>query len=127
MKKVYELKIRGILGDEAGDDKEIVILNRTLAWTEEGLEYRADDKHVSEITKYFGLNEDSKGLSTAMVKEPVEEEADTVEDLPTPQVKEYRALAAWANYLSLDRPDIQVAMEICRDMCRGPRRQACRR
>ena len=55
MKKVYELKVRGILGDSPEDDGEITILNRTLRWTSDGLEYRADDKHVQEITQYFGL------------------------------------------------------------------------
>ena len=61
MKSIYELKVRGILGDGPDDDEEITILNRTLRWTAEGLEYRADDKHVREITKYFGLTENSKG------------------------------------------------------------------
>ena len=42
---------------EAGDDKEITILNRTLRWTEEGLEYEADSKHVREIVNYFDLDE----------------------------------------------------------------------
>ena len=82
------------------------------------MEYRADDKHVQEITGYFGLESGSKGLSAAMVKEPVEE-GDADEDLQAPQVREYRALAARANYLSLDRPDIQcAAKEICRDMAK---------
>ena len=31
-KETYELKVRGIMGDEPGDDKEIVILNRRLRW-----------------------------------------------------------------------------------------------
>ena len=76
LKETYELKIRGIMGDEPGDDKDIVILNRTLRWTEEGLEYRADDKHVREILKHFGLDENSKGLSAAVVKELVGEDAE---------------------------------------------------
>ena len=28
----YDLKVRGILGGEAGDDEEVAILNRTLRW-----------------------------------------------------------------------------------------------
>ena len=127
MKKVYELKVRGILGDGPDDDKEITVLNRTLRWTTEGLEYRADDKHAQEITKYFGLTENSKGLSMAMTKDPVEEEMGATEDLHTPQDEEYRALAARANYLSLDRPDVQCATkELCRDMSRPTTRSMAR-
>ena len=61
MREVYELKVRGILGDEPDDDKEITILNRTLRWTTEGLEYKADDRHVREIVNYFEFREDSRG------------------------------------------------------------------
>ena len=80
-----------------------------MRWTAEGLEYKADDRHVREIIKYFGLEEDSKGLTAAMIKEPMEGDTDDVEYLDAVRAKEYRALAARANYLSLDRPDIQCA------------------
>ena len=117
LKETYELKVRGTMGDEPGDDKEIVILNRSLRWTEEGLEYRADDKHVREILKYFGLDENSKGLSAAVAKESAGEDGGEEEELGAEKAKEYRALAARANYLALDRPDIQyAAKEVCRDM-----------
>ena len=38
MKKWYEVKVRGRLGDGVGDCQEITILGRTLRWTEDGLE-----------------------------------------------------------------------------------------
>ena len=38
-------------------------MSGTLRWTEEGLEYEADSKHVREIVNYFGLKEDSTRLS----------------------------------------------------------------
>ena len=56
MKQTYELKVRGIVGDEPEDDKEIVILNRTLRWKERGIEYEADNKHVKEILRHFNLD-----------------------------------------------------------------------
>ena len=127
LREVYELKVRGIMGDEEDDDKEVTILNRTLRWTPEGLEYKADDRHVREITKYFELGEDSKGLTTAMAKEPGEGDADEVEYLSAALAKEYRALAARANYLSLDRPDIQcAAKEACREMSQPTTRSLAR-
>ena len=91
LKETYELKVRGFMGDEPNDDKEITILNRTLRWTEEAFEYEADRKHVQEIVNYFGLREDSKGLSAAMAKESTEETADGREDLGPTQAREYRA------------------------------------
>ena len=41
--------MRGIVGDEAGDDKEVTILNRRLRWTGDKLILCADEKHVKEI------------------------------------------------------------------------------
>ena len=32
MEESYELKMRALLGDEAGDDREITILNRGIRW-----------------------------------------------------------------------------------------------
>ena len=50
-----------------------------------------------------------------------------MEDLSAPRAKEYRALAARANYLSLDRPDIQCATkEVCWDMSRPTTRSVAR-
>ena len=40
----YEVKVRGILGSEKRDVREIEILGRSFRWTEEGLEYEASDK-----------------------------------------------------------------------------------
>ena len=41
----YDVKVRGILGSEKRDEREIEILGRRLRWTGEGLEYEARDKH----------------------------------------------------------------------------------
>ena len=40
MTKQYEIKIRGVLGDEKKDDKSIRILNRLLEWRKSGLAYK---------------------------------------------------------------------------------------
>jgi len=34
MEESYELKMRAMLGDDFGDDKEITILNRLISWKE---------------------------------------------------------------------------------------------
>ena len=46
-----KLKMRAMLGDEFGDDKEMTILNRRIPWKEGCLHYEADTKHVDEILK----------------------------------------------------------------------------
>jgi len=119
MKEVYELKVRAILGDEPGDDRAVTILNRRIEWAEEGIRYEADPRHVEELTKFFGLKEDSNGLDVPIVKEEVTEEEEPGEPLEGEELRNFRGLAARANYLAADRVDIQyAAKEICRDMAR---------
>ena len=48
------MTVRAILGDEPGDDREIVFLNRLLKWREDRLEYEADPNHCQRICKEMG-------------------------------------------------------------------------
>ena len=119
MKEHYQLKVRGILGDEERDDREIVILNRRLRWTAEGLEYEADRRHVKDILAYFGLTKESKGLDLPVVKDEEEKEAEEEEELGSAEATAFRGVAARANYLASDRLDIQFAVkEVCRHMAK---------
>ena len=123
MEKWYELKLRGILGDESGDDKEIVILNRTLKWRGGIIEYEADTHHVDEIIKQVGLEAESKGLDGPIVKETPSELELNGEELDRTEATKFRAIAARANYLAQDRVDMQyAAKEICRDMATPTRK-----
>jgi len=118
MEKSYELKVRGILGDEAGDDKRITILSRVVEWVQEGIRYVADPRHAEEIVQHFGLDGSSKGLDVPIIKED-EMGIGPGEDLVGEGLREFRGLAARANYLSADRVDVQyAAKEICRDMAK---------
>lgn len=111
----YSLKVRGVLGPEAKDDKKIMILGRELVWGEFGLEYEADRKHAKMICEAIGLEEWSKGLSCPYEKNEKGDEGD--EDMSEADATEYRALAARANFLASDRLDIQFAVkELCRSM-----------
>ena len=82
MEESYELKVRAMLGDEFGDDKEITILNRRISWKEGCLHYEADAKRVDEILKYFNLNDESKILVVPFVRETKEELAREDAELP---------------------------------------------
>ena len=57
MPKWFDVKVRGMLGRDKKDDKEVVILGRNLRVTEEGLEYEADRKHRQMILDQLGLVE----------------------------------------------------------------------
>ena len=78
MKKAFEIKIRGRLGTDEKDDKEIRILNRILRITPKGLEYEADPRHVELLAKALNL-ENCKPVATPGLKRPFEDE---VMDLP---------------------------------------------
>ena len=119
--KWWEIKVRGTIGDDPQDDKEIVILNRTIRWNGDSLNLQPDPKHRTSILEAFGLKDDSKGLTIPSDRDEVTEEQDA--DLLNPfEATQFRSLGARANYLGLDRPDIQFATkEICRGMAKPSR------
>ena len=126
MQAWYDIKVRGVLGGQPGDDEEVTILNRRLTWRRGVIEYEADPKHVQAIIEDMGLTRESKGLEAPVEKEEVNEEAseDDNELLEGEEAKKFRGIAARGNYLSLDRADIQYATkEICRSMAR-PRKSS---
>lgn len=116
MKEWCEIKMRGIVGPEPGDLKKIDILNRTVEWdVDRGIIYRADKKHAEIVIKEMGLEMNSKGVDVPGSKDKLDEFDD--EELRGAEVKMFRAIAARANYLAMDRPDLQFATkEVCRSM-----------
>ncbi len=78
LKKSFECKIRGRLGSEAKDTKEIRLLNRIIRITEKGLLYEADPRHAELLAKSMGL-EQSRSVATPGTKKPF---SDEIMDLP---------------------------------------------
>ena len=118
MKAWWDIKLRGVIGSDPEDCKEITILNRILTWDGYEVTLRSDPKHQREITKAFGLTEESRGLTIPVDKEAAAEVGDD-ELLEGEEVTKFRGLAARANYLGLDRCDIQYATkEVCRCMAK---------
>jgi len=113
----YSIKMRGIIGPERHDLKKIDILNRTVEWDiERGIVYRADRKHVQIIAKDMGIEMSSNGVDVPGAKAEAEDPENDVA-LVGAEATKFRAIAARANYLALDRPDIQFSTkEICRSM-----------
>jgi len=60
MKGWFDLKVRGRLGPDEGDDKEIIILGRHLEWGPTGISITADAKHADSMKKYCKIDDDSK-------------------------------------------------------------------
>ena len=106
MEKWFEIKVRGMLGPEIRDDKEIVILGRTVRWTEEGIEYEADKKHRKAMMEHFGFEEGVKGSMVNGDKERKEEDDDQ-EEMERVEEKKFRGMAARMNYLAQDSLDLQ--------------------
>ena len=102
-----------IIGSAKHLDKECKILNRIVRVTANRLEIEADQRHGELIIKGMGLDR-AKGLSTPGVDEPLKDEDEVLKDWRSGQ---YRSLAARANSLALERPDLQFAVkELCRSM-----------
>ena len=120
----YKIKTRGVLGPEPLDDKEITILNRKLVWRDGLLTYEADPRIVETILKAMGLEDGSKTLDSPIVVESSREAAEEDEELSKDEATKFRSTAALANYLALDRPDLQVAVSVLCQKMASPTRKS---
>ena len=96
--------------------RELTVLNRVLRWTDEGVEYEADPRQAEKLIEGLGLDSGCKSTATPGLKPVIEK---LIDDPPLTASSHtvFRALAARANYLAQDRPDLQfAAKEICRYM-----------
>ncbi len=117
MAEWWEVKLRGIMGSAADEVKEMTILGRRVKWTEEGIEYEADERHRAEILKAELLGAESNGVVSAAVKPKVEDKHMMMVKLDGDGRRKFREEAARLNYLGQDRSDIQYAVkEACAGM-----------
>ena len=115
MSDEYEIKVRGLLGPDKTDDKQIRILNRCLEWRPDGLAYEADPRHAEIVVKELGMM-DSKAVVTPGIKVVINEDEDDPRLGPEASTK-YKQLVARLNFLSQDRHDIAYATkELARGM-----------
>jgi hypothetical protein len=110
----FDVKMRGRLGPDVGDNKSIRILNRIVTWDNQGIKYEADQRHAEIIVKQLGLSEQSNSVVTPGIKDNGESDD---KRLGVDEASQYRAIVARANYLCQDRSDIQFSVkELCRTM-----------
>ena len=129
---VWLVKIRGTLGPDPEDDKEIFILNRIARWEKDHLRYEADPRHVEKLTRDLGM-EDCKSLTTpgtkAITSSTILDDVrlvggdPSVAPVPEPLkldrdgMKLYRSVVARCNYLLAHRYEtIFTKKELCRSM-----------
>jgi hypothetical protein len=95
-----------------------------IRWKNGVLEYEADEKHRAVIMKELGLEDESNSVVSPIVKVDGRDDHDEGDDhddepLSREEQRQFRALAARANYLAQDRPDLQYAVkEVCRSMAK---------
>ena len=117
MSKTFLCKVEGRIGPDTGDLKQAQILNRVVTWTDNGLEYEADIRHGELLVRDLEVQgKDSVVTPGTKIRAEVPE-GNGGKLLDAERVTKYRALAARANYLALDRPDLSfAAKECCRRM-----------
>jgi hypothetical protein len=109
----YEIKTQ-IIGPDG--DKIGKVLNRVITYTAFGFELKADQRHSEMIVEQLGVTS-SGGITTAECKNEEIEGPEQEELLPDADVTLFRGVAARANYLGPDRPDMLYASkEACRKM-----------
>ena len=112
LKKVYELKVRAILGPDPRDDKQVRILNRIVSWYESGIQYEPDQR-VEIVIKALGL-EKAKSVATPGTRDKLTPEGERTLEGATATL--CMSMVMRLNYLAQDRPDIQFA---CKELARG--------
>ncbi len=56
------IKVRGVLGPDRWDDKEVTILGRKVGWGEEGRRYEADERLRELVLEYSRFNGGTRAL-----------------------------------------------------------------
>ena len=86
------------------------MLNRTIRWTEEGLEYEPDQRHTELIIEQMGMA-NCKAVTTPTCTEVEYDERLRIASglMSQRDATVYRGIAARLNYLAQDRVDVQFA------------------
>ena len=100
-----------MMGAEPTDASEIVMLNRRVQWSEEGIRISPDPRHVKEIVEELGLERAKPADTPMIVSQSCQMDSDS-RGLSLRDAMLYRRLVAKLNYLAMDRPDIRHAASI---------------
>ena len=124
LKKELEVKTeRCGPAKEQGYKSQVRFLNRVISWESHGIRYEPDPRHAEIIVNQMGVA-GAKSVSTPGITATAPRSEDDAENpkLMGQEASDYRGVAARANFLAMDRMDIQYASkEISRWMA-TPRR-----
>lgn len=70
MATAFEVKLKGRLGPEKQDCKELRVLNRILRMTDKGVAWEADPRHAEHVVRALELTE-CRFVSTPCAKLPI--------------------------------------------------------
>ena len=94
MAALYEVKV-SLLGPEEHMSQEVRILNRTLAWTADGVTYEPDSKHAELIIKEMQLTEGKSVSSPVIPYDPdIKDQREQSAELSKTEAARYRGIAA---------------------------------
>ena len=111
----FEIKTK-VVGSAKVEAQEERVLNRVVRITPEGWEYEPDQRHVDVLVRSMNLTE-AKPVQTPWEDARPWKAEEEGEKLKDKDARDFRSLVARANYLALDRGDIQYATkEVCRGM-----------
>ena len=98
MEEIYEIKAEFLGPKVEGAQTEVRVLNRTIRWTDEGLEYEPDQRHSELIIQQMGMA-NCKAVSTPTFTEVEYNESLRLESgmLSERKATLYRAIAARLN------------------------------
>ena len=121
-----KLEVKTEVLGPAGESRckeQIRFLNRVLSWESGGIRYEADPRHAEIIINQLGLSQTSKSVGTPGVPPTAPRNEDDAENplLAPAEASAYRGLAARANFLSLDRFDLQYASKELSRFMAAPR------
>ena len=109
-------------GEEMIEGTEGRLLNRVVRCTPDGWEVEPDQRHADLIVRELALA-GANGVTTPGGNEQRPQEGEVDEELSPADTTRYRAIAARANYLAADRPDLMYAVkELCRGMAKPTQR-----
>lgn len=110
----WDCTVKGTLGPDGTEVKELLTLNRCIRWVPEGYECEADPRHAEIIVAELGLLE-GNAVTTPATKTKYEIGDDA--SLPDTEAKAYRGISARTNYLAEDRSELkQPSMQAARGM-----------
>ena len=115
MTQAFLCKVEGRLGGGSKDLKQARILNRVISWQDWGIQYEADPRHAEVLIRELEVTPKEAVVTPGVKWKP--EDIESARPLDDHHTARFRALAARANYLGLDRVDLAYASkECCRHM-----------